>query len=212
MQDLPEQKSIAQALSQPMKESAKKASLASASMSRTSRSSLLMELRQDANAKPKSYYSLKVLEELYNTHDIVIPRDILPWTDADTAILDIITGFNIMSELLKEEYSKNTEGMEPRDLDMAKSYSGSGYVYYAGNGQFSYLVASIQFIRDVFKSNMPLQVFYVCDQDLSPSRQEYMWKMTTNIEVVDIIQIFDNEYLQLNGWAHHGLCCLGLQV
>ncbi|KAG0332398.1 hypothetical protein BG000_010043 [Podila horticola] len=149
------------------------------------------------------------------------------------AKLDSITGFNIVTELLKKEYSKNAEAMEPRDLNLAKvsraekvykalwnqvypifqvmsgrvhdkeralyelSYSSSGYVYCAGNEQLSYLAASIQSVRDVFKSNMPIQVFNAGDQDLSPSRKEYIRKMTTNIKVGDITQIFDNEYLQL---------------
>lgn len=84
---------------------------------------------------------------------------------------------------------------------MFESYSGSVYVYCAGDGQFLYLVASIQSIREVFKSNMPTQMFYAGDQDLSPSRQEYIRMMTGNIEIVNITQIFGNGYLQLQGWA-----------
>lgn len=86
-------------------------------------------------------------------------------------------------------------------FSMFESYSGSGYVYCAGDGQFSYLVASIQSIREVFKSNMPTQVFYAGDQDLSPSRQDYIRMMTGNIEIFNITQIFGNGYLQLQGWA-----------
>ncbi|KFH71692.1 hypothetical protein MVEG_01987 [Podila verticillata NRRL 6337] len=48
---------------------------------------------------------------------------------------------------------------------------------------------------------MPIQVFYAGDQDLSPSRQEYIRKITGNIEVIDITLTFDNGYLQLQGWA-----------
>ena len=58
-------------------------------------------------------------ETLHKTHDIATPRDITPWTKADTALLDTTTGFNIMTELLKEEYSKDVEGVEARDIDMA---------------------------------------------------------------------------------------------
>lgn len=59
-------------------------------------------------------------EALHKTHDIAIPRDIPPWTKADTALLDTVTGFNIMTELLKEEYSKDAGGVEARDIDMTK--------------------------------------------------------------------------------------------
>lgn len=59
-------------------------------------------------------------ETLHKTHDIAISRDIPPWTKADTALLDTATGFNIMTELLQEEYSKDVEGVEARDIDMAK--------------------------------------------------------------------------------------------
>ncbi|KAF9207897.1 hypothetical protein BGZ59_010907 [Podila verticillata] len=156
-------------------------------MPNASKSSLVDEPLQGTKS-PKSHYSLKVSEILYKTHDIAIPRNIPPWTDADTAMLDTVAGFNIMTELLKEDY-------------MFESYSGIGYVLCAGDGQLSYLVTSIQSIREVFKSNMPIQVFYAGDQDLSPSRQEYIRKITGNIEVIDITLIFDNGYLQLQGWA-----------
>ncbi|KAG0073490.1 hypothetical protein BGZ92_003833, partial [Podila epicladia] len=51
-----------------------------------------------------------VPEELYNIHNIAIPRDNSPRTDVNMAMLVTITGVNVVTKLLKEEYSKNTEG------------------------------------------------------------------------------------------------------
>ncbi|KAF9431178.1 hypothetical protein BGZ94_007629 [Podila epigama] len=270
--DLQAQKAATQTLTKNVNLSVEEAALAAALASQAavlagvSKSSPL----DDDPSKQRSLYSFKVPEELEETHDVAIPRDIPPWTETDGALLRTLTGFNIMTELLKEEYSKNAKLSHRNALDMAKvsrservykalwnhvypiyealpgtpfdkeralsemaktradiefflklehklfpwvhfhrktsfslyqNYKGKGYVLCAGNGQFAHLVSSVQSIREVLKSDLPIQVFYSGDSDLSPSRQAFVRDMTTNIEIIDINTIFDNAYMQLEGWS-----------
>ncbi|KAG0052506.1 hypothetical protein BGZ83_002491 [Gryganskiella cystojenkinii] len=86
-------------------------------------------------------------------------------------------------------------------FSLLRSYKGRGIVFCAGNGQFEFVVTSIQAIRNRLKSTVPIQVFHMGDGDLSRERQDYLRKLAKDIEVVDVTQILDNEYMQLGGWA-----------
>jgi len=39
------------------------------------------------------------------------------------------------------------------------------------------------------------------EEDLSVEKQEYLQKMTTDVETVDIRNFFDDGYIQLQGWS-----------
>ncbi|GJJ71018.1 hypothetical protein EMPS_03368 [Entomortierella parvispora] len=80
------------------------------------------------------------------------------------------------------------------------TYSGRGIVVCAGNNQFEFASTSIQAIRRLNK-DVPIQVFYMGNNDLSPERQTFFREMTSHIEVVDVTTILDNDYMQLGGWA-----------
>ncbi|KAF9185280.1 hypothetical protein BGZ51_002755 [Haplosporangium sp. Z 767] len=86
-------------------------------------------------------------------------------------------------------------------FSLYQSYRGRGLVFCAGNGQFEFVVTAIQAVRNRLKSTLPIQVFHMGDNDLSPTRQKYLMDMTTDIEIVDVTQILDNEYMRLGGWA-----------
>ncbi|KAF9345264.1 hypothetical protein BGX26_003348 [Mortierella sp. AD094] len=58
-----------------------------------------------------------VPEELHESHDIAIPRDIPVWTEADTAHLETITGLDMMAQLLKEDYNKEDDLTDPSQID-----------------------------------------------------------------------------------------------
>ncbi|KAF8952281.1 hypothetical protein BGZ46_003593, partial [Entomortierella lignicola] len=86
-------------------------------------------------------------------------------------------------------------------FSLYRTYKGRGLVFCAGNGQFEFVVTSIQAIRNRLKSTLPIQVFHMGDGDLSRERQDYLREMTNNVEVIDVTQILDNDYMQLGGWA-----------
>ncbi|KAG0300171.1 hypothetical protein BGZ98_009405 [Dissophora globulifera] len=86
-------------------------------------------------------------------------------------------------------------------LSLHKTFKGKGLVFCAGNGQFEFVVTSIQALRSRLKSALPIQVFHMGESDLSPERQKYLREMASGIEVVDVTQILDNAHMQLGGWA-----------
>ncbi|ORZ08540.1 mannosyltransferase putative-domain-containing protein [Lobosporangium transversale] len=86
-------------------------------------------------------------------------------------------------------------------FSLHRTYKGRGIVYCAGNGQFEFVVTSIQAIRSRLKSTLPIQVFYIGDGDLSEERRKYLREMTSDIEVLDVTQFLDNDYMQLAGWS-----------
>ncbi|KAF9925559.1 hypothetical protein FBU30_004672 [Linnemannia zychae] len=53
--------------------------------------------------------TFKVPESLHLTHDVAIPHAIPPWTKADTDMLDTSLGYSLMTEILRQEYSKNED-------------------------------------------------------------------------------------------------------
>ncbi|KAG0331835.1 hypothetical protein BG004_001485 [Podila humilis] len=94
--------------------------------------------------------------------------------------------------------------LHPRQTSFSlyESYTKSsrGIVVCAGNGQFEFIVSSIQAIR-LLNPTVPIEVFYMGDGDLSTLRQNYIRDMTSNIEVKDVTKILDNKEMILGGWS-----------
>ncbi|KAF9321993.1 hypothetical protein BGZ91_004433 [Linnemannia elongata] len=85
-------------------------------------------------------------------------------------------------------------------FSLQDSYRGKGFVLCAGNNQFKFIVSSIQAIRRL-QPDLPIQLFHMGDGDLSRERQEYVREMTNDIEVLDITEFLDNDYMKLGGWS-----------
>ena len=86
-------------------------------------------------------------------------------------------------------------------FSLHKTYRGKGLVFCAGNGQFEFVVTSIQAVRNRLKSTLPIQVFHMGEQDLSKERQMYLREMASDIEIVDVTHILNNEHMRLGGWS-----------
>ncbi|KAF9963183.1 hypothetical protein BGZ65_005367 [Modicella reniformis] len=86
-------------------------------------------------------------------------------------------------------------------FSLYRTFKGRGLVFCAGNGQFEFVVTAIQSIRRRLKSQLPIQVFHMGDDDLSPNRQQYLREMASDVEVLDVTRVLDNEYMKLGGWA-----------
>ncbi|KAG0306655.1 hypothetical protein BGZ98_001957 [Dissophora globulifera] len=62
----------------------------------------------------------QVSDELKKTHDVAIPYDIPAWTESDTAFLETIAGFDMMGDLLKEDYNRHEEITNASEIDFVK--------------------------------------------------------------------------------------------
>ncbi|KAF9305930.1 hypothetical protein BGZ74_008264 [Mortierella antarctica] len=86
-------------------------------------------------------------------------------------------------------------------FSLYKTYRGRGIVFCAGNNQFEFVITAIQAVRNRLKSTLPIQVYHMGEDDLSKERQAYLRDMESNIEVIDVTHVLDNEYMKLGGWA-----------
>jgi predicted transcriptional regulator len=85
-------------------------------------------------------------------------------------------------------------------LELIDTYKGNGIVICSGNGQAKLTMATIEMIRSVHKSRVPIEIFYAGEDDLSKEWRQKMLEIP-NTKVVDITRIFDNEIAGIKGWA-----------
>jgi len=84
--------------------------------------------------------------------------------------------------------------------NLFKSFSGRGIVICAGDGHFKYAISTIDTLRNIIKTDLPVEIFYNGEEDLSVENrrkfQEYK-----DVYVSDISKYFDNGPLTIGGWA-----------
>ena len=85
-------------------------------------------------------------------------------------------------------------------IEMRNSFSGNGIVICMGNGQFKMALATLKMIRNVHFSNLPIEVFYMGDHDLSAENRKVLESLN-DVTTRDIKTIFDDSQLKLGGWA-----------
>ncbi|KAF9408433.1 hypothetical protein BGZ94_002312 [Podila epigama] len=86
-------------------------------------------------------------------------------------------------------------------FSLLKTFKGRGIVFCAGNYQFEFVITAIQAVRNRLQSKLPIQVYFMGENDLSLNRQTYLREMAADIEVIDVTQTLDNAYMRLGGWA-----------
>ncbi|KAH7047038.1 hypothetical protein BKA57DRAFT_536783 [Linnemannia elongata] len=148
-------------------------------------------------------------EELLETHDIAIPRDVPEWTEADTAYLDTVAGFDMMAGMLKQDYIKQQKIVIMSVVDFAWISRKERVYKYLWN----HVLQIYQSLGPPgkrarrFTDRSKGEGSFV--KDLSLERQEYMGQMKNDIEVLDIIYHLGNGYLKLKGWAIKPYAILG---
>jgi hypothetical protein len=84
-------------------------------------------------------------------------------------------------------------------FDMMDTYHGTGIVICAGNEQAKMTIATIDMIRSIHHSVLPVEIVYAGDKDLSPEWRRKILEIP-NTKTIDITTIFDNEYIGFDGW------------
>ncbi|KAJ3302274.1 hypothetical protein HDV03_005213 [Kappamyces sp. JEL0829] len=83
---------------------------------------------------------------------------------------------------------------------MRASVKGNGIVICIGNHLTKMALATIQMVRQVHRSNIPFEVFYIGDDDLSEANRQLLeavpFTTTRNIR-----HVFNDDQLKLAGWA-----------
>lgn len=92
-------------------------------------------------------------------------------------------------------------------LEMRKSFHGSGIVICVSNHLTKIAMSTLTMIREVHHSNLPFEVFYTGDGDLSIENR-LLIETVSNTTTRDITKIFNNDELQISGWAIKGFALL----
>eukprot|EP00475_Leptophrys_vorax_P038236 TRINITY_DN6707_c0_g1_i1.p1 TRINITY_DN6707_c0_g1~~TRINITY_DN6707_c0_g1_i1.p1 ORF type:complete len:850 (-),score=156.89 TRINITY_DN6707_c0_g1_i1:95-2617(-) len=74
------------------------------------------------------------------------------------------------------------------------------FVTCAGDRQMVYLMGLLSSIRDHHKSKIPVEIFYLGDNDLSHGNRQRIKKTFPNIQLTNLFNLVDQRILQLRGW------------
>ncbi|KAM3578330.1 hypothetical protein VKS41_009231 [Umbelopsis sp. WA50703] len=86
-------------------------------------------------------------------------------------------------------------------FDIPKAGKGSGIVLCAGNNQFRYAVTTIRALREILKSELPIEIFYIDESDLDAMKRVYLETEFHNVRTRDISKVINNKWTKLGGWA-----------
>ncbi|KAK5049304.1 hypothetical protein LTR84_004233 [Exophiala bonariae] len=76
-----------------------------------------------------------------------------------------------------------------------------GIVIPAGDGNARETAHLITTLRNVHKCKLPIDIAYVGDGDMSPSIRAFLSRLGTNVNFIDLTQVFDNTLIQLKGYS-----------
>jgi len=91
--------------------------------------------------------------------------------------------------------------------DIIESSHGKGIVISVGNYQFKYALSTIDALRNIIKCDLPIEVFYNGNDDLSKENRDILLTYD-DIYISDLKKYFDNEILKNSGWDSKPFCIL----
>ncbi|KAG0365663.1 mannosyltransferase putative-domain-containing protein [Gamsiella multidivaricata] len=86
------------------------------------------------------------------------------------------------------------------DLFREYEQGGRGIVMCVGNGHTKYARAALKVLREVVKSKLPVEIYYMGERDLSAENRAW-YEQLENVRTIDIMTVIDNDMLKLGGWA-----------
>jgi len=84
--------------------------------------------------------------------------------------------------------------------NLFKSFDGRGIVICAGNGHFRFAISTVDALRNIIESDLPIEIFYNGEGDLSIENRK-KFQEYKDVYVSDITKYFDDEPLNIGGWA-----------
>ncbi|KAG1448252.1 hypothetical protein G6F56_008998 [Rhizopus delemar] len=79
--------------------------------------------------------------------------------------------------------------------------SGQGIVLCSGNGQFKFAATTIRVLREVLKTELPIEVFFIREDDLSVAKRFYLENEFSDVTLRKLDQSIADEYTHFGGWA-----------
>ncbi|CAO3652425.1 unnamed protein product [Cunninghamella echinulata] len=128
--------------------------------------------------------TLKPIWELYST----LEHQLYPWIQPRWK--------NVFE--INSNYQDNTVISDNR----GKNSSGSrGIVMCVGNGQMPFAIQSLHAIQNVLKSQLPIEVVAINDNDLSAENRDTLLSTFKNIEVYNIVDRIGPDGTDFGGWS-----------
>ncbi|KAF9357945.1 hypothetical protein BGX26_002795 [Mortierella sp. AD094] len=77
---------------------------------------------------------------------------------------------------------------------------GKGIVMCVGNRHFRFARTTVKALRQVLKSTLPIEIYYIGQNDLSSENRAW-FESFDDVRTIDITTVIDNDMLMLRGWA-----------
>ncbi|CDS05902.1 hypothetical protein LRAMOSA08430 [Lichtheimia ramosa] len=84
---------------------------------------------------------------------------------------------------------------------LTNTTQGRGIVMCIGNHHFQYAATALRAIREVLKSDLPIEVFYIRENDLSPMRRQYLETEFDNVKTIAVVDRINDWYTRFGGWS-----------
>ncbi|KAL0141959.1 glycosyltransferase family 71 protein [Mucor lusitanicus] len=79
--------------------------------------------------------------------------------------------------------------------------SGKGIVLCVGNNQFKFAASTIRAIRQVYHNDLPIEVFFIRENDLDIAKRHYLTSEFDNLTLMKLDDYVDDYYTKFGGWA-----------
>jgi hypothetical protein len=79
--------------------------------------------------------------------------------------------------------------------------SGQGIVMCVGNNQFKFAASSVRSIRQVLDCQLPIEIFFIREDDLSMAKRSYLTSEFKNVSLMKLDDYVGNYYTRFGGWA-----------
>ncbi|KAI8991825.1 mannosyltransferase putative-domain-containing protein [Mycotypha africana] len=86
--------------------------------------------------------------------------------------------------------------------------NGRGIVIAVGDDQFRFAATTIKTLREVLNCTLPIEVFFVREDDLSVARRSYLQTEFEDVTLKKIEDYVGYHYTQFGGWAMKPFCIL----
>jgi len=81
-----------------------------------------------------------------------------------------------------------------------RSFKGRGIVICTGSFHYRFAKSTIDTLRNIVKTDLPIEIFYVGESDLSKEHREDL-ESYDHVYCTDITEFFDNDIVFISGWA-----------
>jgi len=84
--------------------------------------------------------------------------------------------------------------------ELLRSFKGKGIVICTGSYHYRFAKSTIDTLRNIIKTDLPIEVFYVGESDLSSAHRKDL-ESYDHVYCTDIKKFFDNDIIFIQGWA-----------